>query len=47
MEDTDELKPKGYDVRKHHTLLPPSKTQINRKKTVGSQVSSVLLKNHF
>jgi hypothetical protein len=38
MEDSDETKPKGYDVRKHHTLQAPNKTQMNRKKTVGSQV---------
>jgi len=36
-EEMDELKPKGYDVKKN-TMPAPSKTQVTRKKTVGSQV---------
>lgn len=37
-EDGDEPKPKGYEVKKN-TMPAPSKTQMIRKKTVGSQVS--------
>jgi myosin-5 len=39
-EETDESKPKGYEVKKN-TLPVPSKTQVTRKKTVGSQVSRI------
>jgi myosin-5 len=35
-EETDEQKPKGYEV-KRNTMPAPSKTQAQRKKTVGSQ----------
>lgn len=37
LEEGDDIKPKGYDVRKG-TMPASNKTQINRKKTVGSQV---------
>lgn len=44
-EETDETKPKGYDVKRVNTLVAPSKTQTIRKKTVGSQFRESL--NHL
>jgi myosin heavy subunit len=40
-EDSDEQKPKGYEVKKN-TMPAPSKTQTIRKKTVGSQVNKTI-----
>ncbi len=36
LEESDEPKPKGYEV-KRNTMIAPPKTQVARKKTVGSQ----------
>ena len=44
-EDSDEIKTKGYDVKRTNTLVAPTKTQTIRKKTVGSQFRESL--NHL